>query len=378
MSLPSAAASRHAVTWAKGAFVLAEKRKGFHMKIAYLSIQRVTGLIGLPVSTDCELLKSAQARAFLTVGREPYYLHLRRCEAYGTMIAQMLVNNIAGPLAAPERFAAALSSAEINERFQTDRPLLVIESTSTIDSIIFDRLNDMGTCCLGLNLFDQTAIAEVAKTALEAAISGIALILPSRTTPTVEALGKVAYAIEPETGRFLYSLEPSVSASMTSMTSIDTRRLGEAVTVTQSLFDNRGLQTVVHLLARSLQTTDDLQAFLTAWAGLEIFLDKTFETHKQILYTQMKTSIAPTAGTFVDRLQRVIETGARYNVRDKFTVVSSFLSSADALNDIELFRSVKETRDSIHVMKLRPHGYPTSVTQNLLRKYLRLHLYTSA
>ena len=87
------------------------------INIAYLSIQQVTGLIGLPNGADCELLNSqtAQARALLTMNREPYFLHLRRCAAYDTMIKQMLVNNVAGPLAAPERSAAALSSVAIPE-----------------------------------------------------------------------------------------------------------------------------------------------------------------------------------------------------------------------------------------------------------------------
>lgn len=348
------------------------------MKIAYLSVQRVTGLIGLPDGADYELFNSDEARAFLTMAREPYFLHLRRCLAYGTMIGQMLMNDIAGPLAAPGRFADALSSVAIAERLSEDRPLLVVETTSTVESIKSGQLNDMGTCCLGLALFDQTSLAKINKDILEVAISAIALVTPPWITSTVEALGTTAYAVEPGTDRFLYSIEPSISGSSTSMTSIDAKRLGEAAIATQSLCNNSDLQTVVHLLARSLQTTDDLQAFLTAWAGLEILLDKIFETHKVSIYIQMKASIPASAVAFVDRLKCVIEKEARYNVRDKFIIVSSFLNKAEAGEDIKSFGTIKKIRDSIHVMKVQPHGYPTSETQNLLRKYVRLHIFAVA
>ena len=346
------------------------------MKITYLSIQRVTGLIRLPDDANHDLLlsDSRQVRAFLTMSREPYYLHLRRCSAYSIMIARMLVENMHSPLAAPERFAAALSAITISEPLKEDRPLLVVESTSTVETLTPGRLNDMQTCGIGLGLFDQVTVAKLAKTAIEAAISGIALTLPLGTTPNVESVGTVAYATEPDSNRPLYSIEPSASASMTSMTSIDADSLNEASVMTHNLYDNRILQTVAHLLSRSLQTTDDLQAFLTAWAGLEVFLDKVFENYKKEIFTQMKAGIAQSAGPLVDRLQNVIETSARYNVRDKFTVVSSFLIKGDTKEDMALFFSLKETRDRIHVMALRPHGYPTLKMQNLLRKYLRLYL----
>ena len=344
------------------------------MDIVHLSVHRVTGVIGLPGNADFELLRSpaTRVRAWLTMNREPTFLHLKRCAAYGSMIAQMLADKFYGPVATPERFERALAATTISEGIRWDCPLLLVESCGTVASLQSGRLNDVGSCSLGLQLFDPTALTAAGKVALDAAVAGMALMLPVHITPTVEALGTVGYAIEPQSGRFLYSLEPSVSGSMTSATSIDAVNLREVAAAVGCLFKNLKLQTVVHLLSRSLQTADDLQAFLTAWAAMEVFLDKVFETYKPKIFAQLKAGIEPSAVPFVDRLYDVMKNNARYNVRDKFVIVSSFLNPTGAGADLESFARLKKIRDDIHVMRSPTGGYPTSETQSLLRKYLRL------
>jgi hypothetical protein len=346
------------------------------VEVRHLTINCITGLLRLPDNADCELLNSPtkRARAWLTMDRESHFLHLRRCTAYQTMITQMLANRIAGPLAAPERFAGVLASTPISEGVRGDSPLLLIEVIGQIESIRTDRLNDMGTCGIGLQLFDSSELSNTGNSVQDAAIVGIALNLPFHTAPTIETIGTVAYALEPETERVFYSLELSMTGSVTSVTPIDLEKLNAASAAVQSLLTIPDLRRVVHLLSRSLQTRDDLQAFLTAWASFEIFLDKTFENYKTMLYAQLRSAIAPSATPFIERLKSVIETDARYNVRDKFVVVASSLNAAEATLDSELFHSLKKIRDDIHVMRSPASGYPTRELQNLLRKYLRLYV----
>ena len=92
------------------------------MDIVHLSVHRVTGLISLPDNADCELLHSpaTRVRAWLTMNRETPFLHLKRCAAYDRMIAQMLVDKSTGPLAAPDRFAQALTATTILEGIRWD------------------------------------------------------------------------------------------------------------------------------------------------------------------------------------------------------------------------------------------------------------------
>jgi hypothetical protein len=91
-----------------------------------------------------------------------------------------------------------------------------------------------------------------------------------------------------------------------------------------------------------LQATDNLQAFLTAWAGLEVFIGKTFrDTYKARIYSNLTGAAAPSAAPFMKRLRDVMK--GKYNIGDKFVLVASFLSPIDADADIKSFQELKES-----------------------------------
>jgi len=344
-------------------------------RITFLSVHQVTGLIGLPQSEPFNFvdgLGSPDKRALLTMERDASYLHLRRVNAYGAVIVGMLTSNQTG---APwsDTFNRTLAGTHINDGVRRESPLLLIEVSDTIDELSPLPINDVGECSFGMRLFDQTKIASEAGRLLEDVASGISLTLTATSTPTLINVGHVAYATDPDSGRLLYSLEPSAHGSMTSSTSYEARALKDAAHMIQILIGQNELRTVVHLLARSVQTSDNMQSFLTAWAALEVFLNKTFrDTYKQWIYTKLSIHAAPSEQLFINRLREVIE--GKYNVRDMFAVVASALTPFDADSDIELFKKLKAERDSIHNMSLKPNGYPAEATQLLIRKYLALHL----
>ena len=168
-----------------------------------------------------------------------------------------------------------------------------------------------------MRMFDQTKIAGEAARLLEDAVTGIMLTLTASSTPTVAAIGNVAYATEPGSGRLIYSLEPSASASMTSSTSYEASALADASRMTRSITRQDELRTVVRLLARSVQTTDNMQAFLTAWRRSRFFLHKTFrDTYEQTIFAKLADRAAPSEQAFVKRLRDVM--AGKYNIKDKF------------------------------------------------------------
>jgi hypothetical protein len=352
------------------------------MEVQYLSIHRVVGIIGLPNETDVELLPSTDtdARALLTVKKEPYYLHMRRCCAFGTMLASAFVPQPNVMPSQPEsnvrtRFDAAFSRTTISEDLNFDKPLLVIEVSDTVESVKSERLSDLDLedFGFGLELFEQGPLEERAKEALEAAAAGLALAMPVGTTSTIETVGNVAYLIEPKTKKLLYSIKPSVSASHRSYSSMTEGMFDEATAYARSLRKEPTLETVARLLSQSMQATDTLQAFLTAWAGLEVFIDKTFkDTYEPQIYTKLGAAAASAATPFIKRLRDVMK--GNYNTRDKFVVIASALDEHDADTDIELFKKLKDTRDRVHQMNFVRVSLPTDATRDLLRKYLRLHL----
>jgi hypothetical protein len=343
------------------------------METTYLSIYRVRGVIGLPDDLPVPLLEAPTTKAVaqLTMARDPYFLHLRRLQAFRLMITQALVGGHGNLENASARFLHALAGSNIQEGTDFDKPLLIVGITGEAEILHPDRAVDVGEISFGLGLFETQDLAQRAEAVLEAAVAGISLSLPPSTTSVVTKLGYVAYIKDNDSGRLSYTLELSASGSHSSMTSVSKEILADAAHLSNVLFAKDDLKTVSHLLSRSLRTTDDLQAFLTAWAALEILITKSFKsTYEPKLYETLGN--ATSAGQFLTRVRDVMKD--KYNIRDKFVVVSSSLDPINAEQDIQEFKNIKSERDGIHEMKLKPIGYPTHKVQNLLRKYLRLHL----
>jgi hypothetical protein len=345
------------------------------MDVQYLSIHEVLGLIGLPNDADVELLPAGGlgARAFLTVDRERYCLHLRRCISVGTIIVQQLVTGGQVGEDARVRFDAVFSQTTVGG----DNPLLVVEATDTIQRPNLERLADFGDFGFQLKIFDQCPLAARGKKTFEAAVAGLSLALPPRATSSVKTLGAVAFGLEPGTQRPLYSLDPtiSVSARVTTFPSGDI--INEAAEYAKVLTNDAALESVVRLLSQSLLTSDTLQAFLTAWARLEVLIAKTFEdTYEARFYSPMIDAATSASGPLVNELRKLLK--GKYNIRDKFVIVASSVNDADAVEDIKSFKALKKQRDGIHAMRTAPQSLHTDAVQTLLRKYLRLHLKAKA
>ena len=108
------------------------KRTVTKMNVYHLSIHRVPGIIGLPTTDDVELVPvSAQngTRAFLTMNRDPYYLHLRRLEAIGRNIHNKLSKREVPGSSPEEQFANILAGIQIQDGIRFESPLLIAEAT---------------------------------------------------------------------------------------------------------------------------------------------------------------------------------------------------------------------------------------------------------
>jgi hypothetical protein len=348
------------------------------MDVRYVSIYRVVGLIGLPNDADVELFPACAlgGRALLTVNREPYYLHLRRRKSFGIMIAQTLAGGGSQvDASARARFDAIFARTVIRQSVGYDSPLLVVEVSDTIPNPNWEGVIDLGDFSFKANVFAEAKalLAARATEILEASVAGLSLALPPSATPTIETCGTVVFALERETQRLLYLLDVTGSITMTFSTSASDDVIDEAAAYTRSLSKDVALESVVRLLSQSLQVSDNLQAFLTAWAGLEVFISKTFkDTYEARIYSSLTGAAAPSAAPFMKRLRDVMKD--KYNISDKFVVVASMLNPIDADADIESFQDLKKQRDGVHNMRAAPQSLNTDSARTLLRKYVRLYL----
>ena len=139
---------------------------------------------------------------------------------------------------------------------------------------------------------------------------------------------------------------------------------------------------VANLLIQSLETgTDELRSFIAAWAALEIFVNSQFKGEYDRKWQDMLASDTPASSQiFFERLMNVMK--GKYSLFDKFVVVASLLDEHSAENDIVEFKRLKGIRDNFF------HGeeaqgeegavLPVEQVQNMLRKYLTLHLECTA
>ena len=116
---------------------------------------------------------------------------------------------------------------------------------------------------------------------------------------------------------------------------------------------------------------DELKSFIFGWTALEIFINKNFKKYDKTFWLNL-TQGNPIFIKFSDRLNSILQDRLRLN--DKFLIIVSCLNQdSDILDDLELFDKIKKIRDNYF------HGQPvdnlpTEDIDNLLKKYLYLHL----
>jgi hypothetical protein len=90
------------------------------------------------------------------------------------------------------------SGIQIQEGVHADSPLLIAEATGAAEKVELDKANRVGDIGFVLHLLDDAKLVESAKQAIEAAVTGLSLALPTAEFREIEALGSVSYLVEPQ------------------------------------------------------------------------------------------------------------------------------------------------------------------------------------
>lgn len=346
------------------------------MRVVHLEMHEVSGVSGLANEDDTELLswENGNIRVFLTMDRDLYYLHIRRLAALGTVTAESMAGTGGNRLAPyQQRFRDTFARTHIKHDGISRGAFMITKVEDEIDIADLEHLQDFGDFGVRIQIFDNSPLREAALRATRAAHACLTLALSENVTDTLRSFGTVDYAIDPDTKRLLYSLNVNASMSMTSLTNMTHEMTSEAARFADAIRQNDGVANIVRLLSLSGRTdTDHLTAFLAAWSGLELFVQAVFKSHYEPHVFEGFQTTAPT-GSFVERVREVMK--GKYNIRDKFDLVSSSLGGVDAEADIEIFKQIKKRRDDLaHAMSGDLGQLPTAETRRLLRKYLKLHL----
>ncbi len=177
-----------------------------------------------------------------------------------------------------------------------------------------------------------------------------------------------------EDGKPVYSYTFDMTGKAIVSTGLKEDSITFVINNAKALGKHQQLVDSARLLSRSLdEGSDDLQSFLSVWAGLEIFVSKNFKEFEEVSFKKLSGGNAPPAPTkFLQRIKDVMKD--KYRLADKFSVVSFELSPDTSEGDIKRFEEIKDVRDKLmHGHDIAVSSLPTEDARKLLRKYLKLH-----
>lgn len=164
-------------------------------------------------------------------------------------------------------------------------------------------------------------------------------------------------------------------ASMYVSSPLDEIAIQEISELFIKLKKHRELDRVVELLASSLKSSNDLlRAYLSSYTGLEIFANKLFPKFEADFFKEISTGDHPEIrGKYLDRIRTVMRD--KYNILDKFSIISLRLAPSSADNDSNIFMRLKKQRDLItHGQNVSDQELDVDNAQRLLTNYLKLYL----
>ncbi|MHB1102047.1 MAG: hypothetical protein ACYC0C_04540 [Devosia sp.] len=265
--------------------------------------------------------------------------------------------------------AAAIRNARADER--KPGAYLVCDGEIVIEEPNFEVRRDMDTFSMCIDALPKSLTSATFRPLVDNVIAGLLLSQSTQADRRVGRIGEVTFLMEEDRPIYCFSLlalpprvsiAPPVGVEMVAATAVMAARLGD-----------NSLREAVHLLIASFQDgSDALEAFIAAWAAIEMFVHVTFsETYcgawKAAMASGEPHSLQGAIATLAETKV------AKYHVGQKFLVISSFLDlkAADAdtgeFNRLRLFRN-----ELFHEGRGSP--YPTDDVQKLALKYLRLHL----
>lgn len=325
--------------------------------------------------TELAALESPAVKATITTDPEPYFFHIDRSAA----LRVQLLKGLFAPgkkSTLMERLATETETIRKNRTKQTKAGVFIVfEGKTDINISEFKARQDTHEFGVCLDSFDKTEIREVFRPFIEAHLTALGINLKENIDHRVQKIGNVMYIIDPETDKPIYAFTSQVRTARVSITSTLTPDvITQAAFHAPHLMRDGTIRRPVNLLLKSLdQSTDELQAFITAFSALEIFIHKTFGMTYQTRWLEIMKHGAPeSVGRVFDRLDEVMKD--KYNLADKFLIIASVLDDAAADTDAAEFRRLKKIRDQLlHALDSPPH-LPIEATQRLLLKYMKLHL----
>lgn len=346
------------------------------MELHFISIYRVHGMSSLPDSIPQTVWKSNGAEALLTTDLEPFVDHADRA----TAVIHGIMAGLFGeqkPGTVEERLATGVAAIrEERQKKHGNGVYLVFHATRPTGPVTADVSRNAGTFNVAFDAIDKKTVHAEYLPALLRALTAVVVGLDSKTTADLSKMTEISYLIDPTSTKPTYSVTVTGGSARVSLSSpLNDDTFSKIESSAAGLKSDTKITRVLDQFVQSLTGKfDDFRSFLSAWNALEIFVSSTFrQTYSERWLGVLKTGAPASANSYFDRLREIMSD--RHRLVDKFVVIASLLNPAEAEADVAVFKTLKARRDAIsHGADDAAERYPIEETQQLLRKYLRLHL----
>ena len=351
------------------------------MKTRYIGIWKLHGANTLASpNKDIELARLSDPAVVvrITADPEPYFARIDEAAA----LANRLINGLTGVfggdqgLTFEQAFATELTKVKSGRSNQSSSGVFVVlEGETEVSSPNFRLRKDNERFAVCFDAIDKSKVMVLFRPSIQTVLAAIALSLPANAERQMDCMGEVLYLVEPDSQKPIYTFTVEFGAAKLSIaTPLTDAVLSNAAKHISKLSDEKALTRPTSLLSTSLDRgTDELEAFIAAWSALEIFVNATFKTTYELRWFDIMQDGAPiSAKPVFQRFKDVMSD--KYRLADKFLIIASVLDSDPATTDAENFRNLKSVRDNLSHGLETPTHLPTEAVQNLLFKYLSLHL----
>lgn len=253
-----------------------------------------------------------------------------------------------------------------------DQAVLIVEAQSDTEASLQEPFREFDEFIVTFGVIDEDNkenLVKVHRSDIEA--MKVALALESEVPLRFNKLSSGIYFTDVG-GKTIYSMNFSFHGSMfssTKLTSEGADRILARYNLLRQAKDMDKVQRLFSLMADYKNTP--LLAFISGWTALEILINKSFKTYKEVLTNEKDPLVRD---QFLRRKNQNTKELAEYILMDKFILSVLKLFPSDLDDDCEKFSKLKKLRNSIHSKEFSEPHLPVSELATLLIKYMQAYI----
>lgn len=349
------------------------------MRYTFLSAQCIQGVTHQSGEPDIVLFEDQVRgiRVFLTADAIP---HLRLVSRHLALLSMMLRGMIGNPLSGEFTELLATEIAKVEQQYRdaiSYDPVVIIEVVGDVEATVPENSREIQDFYICFDAFDKKAL----RTRHQSEVSAVLTALRTGTNAQYEFRQVVEGSyLTTDSGRVVHSASfEGGTPNMYVSRRITPDQLAQVAIDIPLTLQAGSLERVMRLHAQSMnKSVDNYRSFIAAWSAIEILIGKLFPVYQRLLAAELRAvSEAPGLHAYLDRVANVM--GDKYNIADKFAVLSVYLDDENSKDEVRIFRELKGVRDRLsHGEEIDDSGLPTVDIQRLFEKYLRNHLRRNA